>query len=131
MTRESRAGYGRRMSVRRAGEADVPAVRATRLGAVLGAPGAVASTYEDNLARPDEHWLSWLNPMATFLYRPDDEPDEGEVLGMVAAWIPPESPDRCDLMAMWVDPAARGTGVGDELLAAASNWARAEGASIV
>ena len=102
-------------------------VRAVRLRALLDAPDAFASTYDDNVARPDEHWLTWLGPMATFLH----ESADGAVLGMVAAWIDPESPDRCDLMAMWVDPAARGTGAAAELLDAASGWGRAEGATIV
>ena len=115
------------MPVRRADQADWETIRAVRLQALLDAPEAFASTYADNVARPDEHWLTWLSPMSTFLHKSAD----GEPQGMVAAWIPPEFPERCHLMARWVDPTARGTGAAAELLDAASNWGRAEGATIV
>ena len=39
--------------------------------------------------------------------------------------------DVADLVALWVDPAARGTGAADALVAAVLDWARGEGVATV
>jgi ribosomal protein S18 acetylase RimI-like enzyme len=41
------------------------------------------------------------------------------------------APDRSWLTALWVEPAARGAGLGARLIEAAADWAREQGAATV
>ena len=51
---------------------------------------------------------------------------EGEVVGIVGAGAG-ESSGTAALTSLWVDPRARGKGVGDGLVEAVLDWARTEG----
>lgn len=53
---------------------------------------------------------------------------DGEPVGM-ASGIPGARSGRCELISMWVAPAARGAGVGDALLDAVVAWAHSTGAT--
>ncbi|MBM0240004.1 GNAT family N-acetyltransferase [Micromonospora sp. ATA32] len=51
---------------------------------------------------------------------------DGELAGM-ASGVPTSEENVVELISMWVAPAARGRGVGDELVQAVERWARQAG----
>jgi ribosomal protein S18 acetylase RimI-like enzyme len=114
------------MNVRRAIEGDEPLLRELRLHAMRDAPDAFGSTYEREAARTVEDWRRWLSPGVTFLLE-----DAVGVRGLIAGMHDATDAAIVHLMAMWVHPAARGTGAGDALVAAVIAWAEATGASAV
>jgi GNAT superfamily N-acetyltransferase len=114
-----------RVHVRQAVPGDESTLRRLRLAAMLDSPEAFGSNYQRELARTDADWLRWIANGATFLV------ETTTTAGIVAA-----VPDRDDrgvvhLMAMWVDPGARGTGAADALIAAVVEWASGRDARTV
>jgi len=109
--------------VRRAVSGDESTVRALRLEAMAGAPEAFGSTYERELARTPGDWRQWLATGATFIAM-----DEGRAAGLVAGLHDPADPGVVHLMSMWVDPALRGSGAAEALVASLLAWAETEGA---
>jgi GNAT superfamily N-acetyltransferase len=85
------------------------------------APYAFGSTYEAELNRPEERWRSALTDRARFVAE-----SEGEVVGTVGAG-PSDVTGTAALTALWVAPAARGRGVGEELVNTVLEWAREAG----
>jgi ribosomal protein S18 acetylase RimI-like enzyme len=105
--------------------ADLPEVRNVRLGALQDAPTAFASTYEREAAFGDAAWVARLTSgSSTFLARRG-----GATVG-ICTGLPP-CDDVVELVAMWVDPAVRGSGVAAELVHAVSAWAADLGADRV
>lgn len=109
------------MDVRRLEPRDASLLRALRLRALREAPEAYGSTYEREVAFDDERWAARLAPDANPHFAVDD-------VGLAAGM---RDGDVADLVALWVDPAARGTGVADALVAAVLDWARSEGLATV
>ncbi|HUI05136.1 MAG TPA: GNAT family N-acetyltransferase [Acidimicrobiales bacterium] len=105
------------MAVRALTTGEEATLRSVRLRALADAPEQFTSTYGREAARTDDDWRQWLASGATFVAG-DDPP-----AGMAAVVPDDDEPDTAHLMALWVDPAARGTGVGDELVAAVCGWA--------
>ncbi|RFU85978.1 GNAT family N-acetyltransferase [Streptomyces triticagri] len=106
------------------GEADWPLWREARLTALAEAPHAFKARLQDwphggedrwreRLAMPDAH-----NVVALV---------DGRLAGMAAGM--PGSGGVRELRSLWVDPRARGRGVGDRLIASVEDWARASGAA--
>ena len=118
--------YRENLRVRRGALGDEPILRDLRLRALSDAPEAFGSTYERELARTISDWQKWLSPGATFIL---GTPEEN--YGIVAAVCDATDPQVVHLMAMWVDPAIRGSGASDDLVAAVVAWAAAEGARVV
>ena len=118
--------YVHARAVRRAVLGDEPILRALRLQALTDAPGAFGSTYERELARTPADWQRWLSPGATFVLEGSDGP-----CGIVACARDTAEAADVELMAMWVNPIARGCRDGDALVAAVLAWAKAEGATVV
>lgn len=108
------------MPVRRLGPDEWRIARRARLRALQEAPGAFASTYEEEVRRPGEWWVEGMRKLTWFVAEED-----GELAGVVAG-LP--STDHPEIVSMWVEPAARGTGVADELLQSVIAWAEQEGA---
>ena len=95
----------------------MPDVRAVRLRALKEAPYAFASTYEQEAAFDDAAWEQRLTSgSATFLARMD-----GTTIGTCTG-LPP-SDGAVELVAMWIDPSARGSGAATELVQAVLAWA--------
>lgn len=115
------------MGVRQAIAGDEAELREVRLRALADAPEAFGSTSERELARSTADWQRWLAPGATFLF--DAESDGAGAVGLVAVVVLADEPAVRQLMAVWVDPAARGTGAADALVQSALTWARADGAA--
>jgi ribosomal protein S18 acetylase RimI-like enzyme len=112
--------------VRRAVLGDEPILRELRLRAMSDSPDAFGSTYERESARTTSDWQKWLAPGATFIL---DTPDGAK--GIVAGVRDGADREVVHLMAMWVDREVRGSGAGDDLVAAVVSWAAAEGARVV
>ena len=116
------------LTVRAAEPDEWQALRAVRLAALLDAPDAYYSTYEQAAGRTEREWRTWLGVGGCFLAWLGGEP-----VGMVrvgpsaATGVGSAEPTGADLVAMWVAPATRGTGAADALMTAALDWARDHG----
>ncbi len=103
--------------------------RALRLAALAEAPHAFGSRLADWQGDRDreERWRARLaipgsyNVVALL---------DGQPVGM-ASGVPTGEDGVVELISMWVSPAARGRGVGDELVAAVERWARRVPARVV
>jgi ribosomal protein S18 acetylase RimI-like enzyme len=105
-------------------------VRDLRLAALAEAPDAFASTLEDEEGRPEGYWRLRLDQpdhitfVATVTFETRPRPVGLAVLGPSF-----DGGERVrGLYSVWVTPDARGRGVGDALLAAATAWATGAGA---
>jgi RimJ/RimL family protein N-acetyltransferase len=105
--------------IRQLGPDDWQLLRSVRLAALLDAPEAFAGTYADAVERDEAGWRTWPGSGAVFAAVDDgDQP-----LGMVAVM----DDDGAELIAMWVAPAGRGTGLADELIQTVLRWAGEHG----
>jgi ribosomal protein S18 acetylase RimI-like enzyme len=112
--------------LRRLGADEVEPLRELRLRALSEDPGAFAETYEEARARPLKDWASWAADESRVIVVAID----GERwIGMVACRL--LEPRSSWLTALWVEPAARGAGLGSRLIEAAALWAREQGAAAV
>lgn len=110
------------MRIVRLGDHEGPRLKAIRLRALAEAPYAFGSTLAETAARPDASWDQQVRDLATFVAVRD-----GVDVGMVRGIASTEEPGTALLLSMWVDPVARGTGVGVTLVEALVDWARADG----
>jgi GNAT superfamily N-acetyltransferase len=132
---------GRRIEIRLLTAGEGPQVRALRLRALRDAPRAFASSLELELARPDAHWDNLARRSAS-----------GEAAGATGAegaadasvvWVATDAGrwramagsfwfDRpagiAQLWGMWVEPSARGRGLGSMLVDVVAGWATDRGA---
>ena len=99
--------------------------RELRLAALLDAPYAFMSTYEEALAREDSEWQTWVGAGALYAAFVDEQ-----AAGMVGV-MEREGEPVADLFAMWVAPHARGGGAADGLIRAAVDWAADRGLEAV
>jgi GNAT superfamily N-acetyltransferase len=107
------------------GPDDYELVRTIRLRCLREEPDAFGSTYEREVAFTDAVWIGRLRPDANPHYVA--EAPDGTPAG-IAAGVPDETDeDVANLVAMWVDPRARGTGAADELITAVIRWAESAG----
>ncbi len=107
------------------GPDDYELVRTIRLRCLREEPDAFGSTYEREVAFTDAVWIDRLRPDANPHYLA--ETPDGAPAG-IAAGVPDDgAADRANLVAMWVDPTARGTGAADELIGAVIRWAEGAG----
>jgi len=127
MTEPARSGGDVDLDVVRADGSAWEVYREVRLAMLRDAPRAFWTTYEQAAARTDEEWRQLLDGSDTWLARLAGRP-----VGSVASFRPPEQgTDECVLVAMWVDPAARGRGVGERLVRTVVDHAAAAGLSRV
>jgi GNAT superfamily N-acetyltransferase len=114
----------------RAGEG--PRLRELRLRALRDAPLAFASSLEIEVARPESYWADLAGASAK----------ASEKVVFVAAagrrWIAmagshwfDQSAGIVQFWGMWVQPAARGTGLGPLLVDRVTNWAAARDALLL
>jgi GNAT superfamily N-acetyltransferase len=101
-----------------------PRLRHIRLRALADAPDAFGSTYAEAVARPMATWSEQLENMATFVAVKD-----GEDVGLVRCVGDAHRRNTAWLISMWVAPQVRGKGVGNTLVDAVTECARAIGAT--
>ena len=97
-------------------------LRAVRLAALADSPSAFGSSLEREQQYDEERWREWSRNVATFLAFRDGVP-----IGIVGGVAGDASEGR-GLVAMWVDPDHRSTGVASHSWTRAS-WARDDGAT--
>jgi GNAT superfamily N-acetyltransferase len=120
------------VNVRRIELDDVERFRGLRLRALRSDPQAFASSYEGEADRPRETWETWVALSAAGPDQAMFVAEEGNVLvGLAGAFRREDDPRTMQLIAMWVDPAHRRTGVGTALTEAVLAWAHEADADVV
>ena len=119
------------MVVRRLRREEWRRLRDIRLRALADAPDALGAFLEEERGFPAEYWQSIAEDTQQADRRVSVVAEEdGSLVGMVGGDFRPD--DRTvHLVALWVDPAARGRGVGRALVDALVVWAREQGAGRV
>jgi GNAT superfamily N-acetyltransferase len=86
------------------------------------APYAFGSTYAREVAFTEEQWRGRIsNRSVTYLaYLPENP----EPVGLAGVYV---ENGVADVVSMWVRPSARGHGVGEALIGATADWAKARG----
>ena len=107
------------------------AFKAARLRALQDAPTAFGSTYAAESRRTEQEWLQradrWNGDRsAAFLASDSRLP-----CGIVGSFLDREEPSHAVLVAMWVAPSHRRSGVGRALVCAVVDWARTKGARVI
>ena len=102
--------------------------RDVRLRALRDSPDSFGSTYERERDHDEAKWRGWLTgdgwraDLTTFVAEPDmgKPPPDGSPspIGIATLAAFQAEPGTAHLFSMWVDPAARGRGIGRELVAA-------------
>ena len=96
--------------------------RDIRLRALAESPSAFGSTYHRELAFTEDIWRSRLeDPDQVAVLAIDGSAPAGLPVGMAAGY--PDEPGLLHVVAMWVDPKARGQRVAHLLLTALDEWA--------
>jgi GNAT superfamily N-acetyltransferase len=103
-------------------------LRDIRLDALRDAPNAFGSTYAEQAASAEADWRRRISRGGTF-FAYAAEADGNEPAGLVGGFQ--EKPGTVELVSLWVRPQARGSGVGEALVAAVITWARARSATSV
>lgn len=106
--------------IERLASGDGARLRAIRLRALRDAPDAFATTLDEASAWDARQWAEQVEAIATFVWHEGDAD-----LGMVRAVPHDHDPEAGYLISLWVDPAARGRGIGQALIGAVVGWARA------
>ena len=111
------------MIVTRLNEADWRRSKTLRLRALQNAPDAFGSTYAEEMLMTDDAWQKRLSSARSVTFHVSlKKQDIGLVVG-----APYDGENAAGLFAMWVDPAARGSGAGDLLIEAVKQWAKKSG----
>ena len=95
--------------------------RDVRLAALIEAPHAFSARFEDENQRTEAEWRAKVVGWARFVIELD-----GRVVGMVSGG-PSNYPRAAVLTSLWVDPSARGMGIGDRLVQKVVDWSKDEG----
>lgn len=109
--------------IRKAVPGDWEALRDVRLAALKDAPEAFGSTYAEQARFTPEDWLNRIAGGSTFLAFLDSDGDS-EPVGLSGGYR--EDDGSYELVSMWVHSRARGRGVGEALVDAVADWARAQ-----
>jgi GNAT superfamily N-acetyltransferase len=99
---------------------DWETLRDVRLTALRDAPDAFGSTYAQEAAFTEEQWRGRISDdsVTYFAYLPDNP----EPAGLAGAYV---ADGVANVVSMWVRPSARGNGVGEALIGATADWAKA------
>jgi ribosomal protein S18 acetylase RimI-like enzyme len=111
-------------TVTRLVESDWRVFATLRLRALNDTLGAGDPQYRQEIAFTAAQWRRRLRAHAQFAVRIDDH-----LVGLIGAQR--QSTEAVYLYSLWLEPAARGRGLGHELVIAAVEWARSQRARIV
>jgi ribosomal protein S18 acetylase RimI-like enzyme len=109
--------------VERTSARDWRLLRDVRLRALTEAPSAFGSTLERELAFGDATWSERAGAGRTFFAR-----RAGQVIGLASYYVEEGREQERQLVSMWVDPYARGSGAAALLVAAVREASAREGA---
>jgi GNAT superfamily N-acetyltransferase len=116
--------------VRAATMAEWETLKDIRLAALQDAPGAFLSTHDEEAAFEETDWQRRISRGGTFFaFVP--EVYGAAPAGIAGAFQEKDKPATIELVSLWVRPQARGLGVGDALVAAVIDLARARNATTV
>ena len=109
------------VEIARLGPGDWELFREVRLRALQDAPAAFGSRYDDWVRAPESRWRDRVGnvPLNLIARR------GGAPVGMASGVY--DGDDQAELISMWVDPEARGSGAFQALVDAVVEWARAAG----
>jgi ribosomal protein S18 acetylase RimI-like enzyme len=99
---------------------DWETLRDVRLTALRDAPDAFGSTYAREAAFTEQQWRGRISDdkVTYFAYLPDNP----EPAGLAGAYV---ADGVANVVSMWVRPSARGNGIGEALIGATADWAKA------
>ena len=99
---------------------DWQALRDVRLAALREAPSAFGSTYAREASFTEQQWRGRINDRSVtfFAYLPENP----EPAGLAGVYV---ADGVANVVSMWVRPSARGNGVGEALIGATADWAKA------
>jgi GNAT superfamily N-acetyltransferase len=119
----------RLVSVRAVRAGDEPQLRELRLRALIESPDAFAATAEEEARLPGSHWAELAHQSEVADHLAIYVAIDGEQwLGMGAGrWYERER-GVAQLWGMWMDPSARGLGLGERLVHDVRGWAARQGA---
>ncbi|XOV88088.1 MAG: GNAT family N-acetyltransferase [Pseudomonadota bacterium] len=98
-----------------------------RLSALQDSPDAFGSTYERSARIPDSDWQARVGSLDARFDLPLVACLGNRFVGLAWGRIEPEAPQHAHLYQMWVDPAVRGRGIGQQLVEQVIGWARQAG----
>jgi ribosomal protein S18 acetylase RimI-like enzyme len=99
---------------------DWETLRDVRLAALREAPYAFGSTYAREASFTEDQWRERISDRsATYLAYLPENPEPAGLAGVYVA------DGVADVVSMWVRPSARGHTVGEALVGATADWARA------
>ena len=110
------------MRIREVDDGDVERLRELRLRALQEDPTAFGSSHADEVGRSLQEWLWWVLPPSVTFVADDGQHWHGLAVGRL---VPDEA--LADVCSMWVDPQARGQGLGRLLLDRVIEWAWSSG----
>jgi RimJ/RimL family protein N-acetyltransferase len=111
--------------IRRLGPDEWTLLRDVRLASLADSPAAFGSTHTREAGFDEATWRDRATSNGWYVATSGDT-----VLGIVAGYHDAGSPpEQRHLVAMWVAPQARGTGLAAELVEAVVEWAHADGAT--
>jgi ribosomal protein S18 acetylase RimI-like enzyme len=95
-------------------------LRDVRLAALREAPYAFGSTYAREAAFTEEQWRGRISDRSVtyFAYLPENP----EPAGLAGTYV---ADGVANVVSLWVRPSARGAGVGEALIGATADWAKA------
>lgn len=105
--------------------------RDVRLRSLQESPDAFCSTYELESKRTEEQWISRFDPNLGPIGYPLFAFLNSQVVGLAWGRIDKECPSLGHVFQMWVNPTARGKGIGRHLLMAILSWFRGQGVAKV
>ena len=112
------------VTVRLLGDDDWALYRAVRLAAVRDAPAELGADPTSEAAAGDDHWREEVGAARRLVSERD-----GQACGVVSLERSPEEPGSAVLTGLWVEPAARATGVAGRLVESVVALATADGAT--
>jgi GNAT superfamily N-acetyltransferase len=114
------------VQVRRALASDWQASRDIRLRALADVPDAFSSTLERELAFGDEVWIGRIESAHTLMAW-----QQGRPIATITGIVDRREPGSREIVALWVEPAHRRTGVARTLVLALVDWARDDAADAI